>query len=208
MKFPSSPTSAVATCSRASPPAASCSPRSSPRARCARLCDRRRRDAERNGERSACVRLDRARRHRDHRRGPRRNGHRAARTTLPMIVADEIEADWSRVRIKQSPGDEKKYGNQDTDGSRSIRHFIQPMRLCGAAARRCWSRLRPSVGAWSCRGRGEEPRSDPCRHRASAGLRRSGGGRRRAADAAADQVQLKEPARSATSARATSRSST
>jgi len=35
----------------------------------------------------------------------------------------------------QSPGDEKTYGNQDTDGSRSVRHFIQPMRQCGAAAR-------------------------------------------------------------------------
>src|SRR5207244_3158352 len=33
------------------------------------------------------------------------------------------------------PGDEKKYGNQNTDGSRSMRHFIQPMRECGAAMR-------------------------------------------------------------------------
>ncbi len=40
------------------------------------------------------------------------------------------------MRVKQSPGDEKKYGNQNTDGSRSLRHFIQPMRQCGAAARR------------------------------------------------------------------------
>jgi isoquinoline 1-oxidoreductase beta subunit len=62
-------------------------------------------------------------------------GTGAARTTLPMIVADELEADWSKVRIRQSPGDEKTYGNQDTDGSRSVRHFIQPMRLCGASAR-------------------------------------------------------------------------
>jgi len=62
-------------------------------------------------------------------------GTGAARTTLPMIVADELDADWARVRIEQSPGDEKKYGNQDTDGSRSVRHFIQPMRLCGASAR-------------------------------------------------------------------------
>jgi isoquinoline 1-oxidoreductase beta subunit len=62
-------------------------------------------------------------------------GNGAARTSLPMIVADELEADWSKVRIVQSPGDEKKYGNQDTDGSRSVRHFIQPMRLCGASAR-------------------------------------------------------------------------
>jgi isoquinoline 1-oxidoreductase subunit beta len=59
-----------------------------------------------------------------------------SRTSLPMVVADELEADWSRVHVKQSPGDEKKYGNQNTDGSRSLRHFIQPMRQCGAAARR------------------------------------------------------------------------
>jgi len=62
-------------------------------------------------------------------------GTGAARTTLPMIVADELDADWQRVRIVQSPGDEKTYGNQDTDGSRSVRHFIQPMRQCGASAR-------------------------------------------------------------------------
>lgn len=62
-------------------------------------------------------------------------GTGAARTALPMIVADEMDADWARVRVVQSPGDEKIYGNQDTDGSRSVRHFIQPMRQCGAAAR-------------------------------------------------------------------------
>jgi isoquinoline 1-oxidoreductase beta subunit len=59
-----------------------------------------------------------------------------SRTSLPMVVADELEADWARVHVQQSPGDEKKYGNQNTDGSRSLRHFIQPMRQCGAAARR------------------------------------------------------------------------
>jgi isoquinoline 1-oxidoreductase beta subunit len=58
-----------------------------------------------------------------------------SRTSLPMVVADEMEADWSKVRIIQAEGNEQKYGNQDTDGSRSIRHFIQPMRTCGAAAR-------------------------------------------------------------------------
>ena len=58
-----------------------------------------------------------------------------SRTSLPMAVADEIDADWARVRVQQAPGDETKYGNQDTDGSRSLRHFIQPMRQCGAAMR-------------------------------------------------------------------------
>jgi isoquinoline 1-oxidoreductase subunit beta len=57
------------------------------------------------------------------------------RTSLPMIVADEMEADWTRVRVRQAPGDEEKYGNQDTDGSRSTRHYLIPMRQVGAAAR-------------------------------------------------------------------------
>jgi isoquinoline 1-oxidoreductase beta subunit len=57
------------------------------------------------------------------------------RTSLPMVIADEMEADWSRVSLMQAPGDEPRYGNQDTDGSRSMRHFIQPMRECGAAMR-------------------------------------------------------------------------
>ena len=57
------------------------------------------------------------------------------RTSLPMVVADEMGADWSRVKVVQAPGDEAKYGNQDTDGSRSTRHFLIPMRQVGAAAR-------------------------------------------------------------------------
>jgi len=59
-----------------------------------------------------------------------------SRTSIPMVVADEMEADWARVRIVQAEGDEKKYGNQDTDGSRSLRHHIQPARDIGAAVRR------------------------------------------------------------------------
>ena len=58
-----------------------------------------------------------------------------ARTSLPMIIADEMNADWSRVKIVQAPGDEPRYGNQDTDGSRSLRHHIQPARDIGAATR-------------------------------------------------------------------------
>jgi isoquinoline 1-oxidoreductase subunit beta len=57
------------------------------------------------------------------------------RTGMPMIVAEELEADWKRVRVAQAPGDEERYGNQDTDGSRSTRHFFTPMRRVGAAAR-------------------------------------------------------------------------
>ena len=57
------------------------------------------------------------------------------RTSLPMVVADEMNADWSRCTVIQADGNEQKYGNQDTDGSRSIRHFFMPMRNVGAAAR-------------------------------------------------------------------------
>ncbi len=57
------------------------------------------------------------------------------RTSLPMVVADELEADWNRVRVKQATAGEARFGNQDTDGSRSMRHFFEPMRRCGAAAR-------------------------------------------------------------------------
>jgi isoquinoline 1-oxidoreductase beta subunit len=57
------------------------------------------------------------------------------RTSLPLIVAEEMEADWSRVKVVQAHGDEVKYGNQDTDGSRSTRHYLIPMRQIGASAR-------------------------------------------------------------------------
>jgi isoquinoline 1-oxidoreductase beta subunit len=78
-------------------------------------------------------------------------GNGAARTALPMIVADELDADWARVRVVQSPGDEKTYGNQDTDGSRSVRHFIQPMRQCGAAARAMLEATPPKWGVDAAR---------------------------------------------------------
>ena len=57
------------------------------------------------------------------------------RTSLPLVVAEEMEADWKRVHVLQAHGDEVKYGNQDTDGSRSTRHYLLPMRQIGASAR-------------------------------------------------------------------------
>ncbi|WP_088156686.1 xanthine dehydrogenase family protein molybdopterin-binding subunit [Achromobacter xylosoxidans] len=57
------------------------------------------------------------------------------RTSLPMVVADEMEARWERVKVIQAQADEVRYGNQNVDGSRSVRHFLMPMRRVGAAAR-------------------------------------------------------------------------
>src|SRR6266852_5205255 len=57
-----------------------------------------------------------------------------SRTTLPLIVADELDADWKRVKIEQALGD-SRYGDQNTDGSHSIRSFYDAMRVAGATAR-------------------------------------------------------------------------
>src|SRR5210317_734721 len=56
------------------------------------------------------------------------------RTSLTSVIADEMDADWSRVKVRQAPGDDA-YGNQNTDGSRSIRTIYEPMRKMGAMAR-------------------------------------------------------------------------
>ena len=56
------------------------------------------------------------------------------RTSLTSVIADEMNADWSRVTVVQAPGDDA-YGNQNTDGSRSIRTIYLPMREMGAMAR-------------------------------------------------------------------------
>jgi len=56
------------------------------------------------------------------------------RTSLPLVLADELDADWNRVKIDQAIGD-KRYGDQNTDGSQSVRRFFDTMRECGATAR-------------------------------------------------------------------------
>src|SRR6266550_2898162 len=56
------------------------------------------------------------------------------RTSLPMIVADELDADWKKVRIRQADLD-KKYGRMGTGGSNSVRSMWTPMRQAGATAR-------------------------------------------------------------------------
>ncbi|MCG3163809.1 MAG: Isoquinoline 1-oxidoreductase subunit beta [Acidobacteria bacterium] len=56
------------------------------------------------------------------------------RSVLPTVLADELDADWKRVKIEQAIGD-AKYGNQNTDGSCSIRDFYDAMRQAGASAR-------------------------------------------------------------------------
>ena len=56
------------------------------------------------------------------------------RSVLPSVLADELDADWARVKIEQAIGD-AKYGSQNTDGSCSIRDFYDAMREAGSSAR-------------------------------------------------------------------------
>src|SRR2546430_3279773 len=61
-------------------------------------------------------------------------------TALPMLLAEELEADWSKIKIEFAPA-EKAYANpllfgmQATGGSRSVRAAYTPLRKAGAAAR-------------------------------------------------------------------------
>jgi len=57
-----------------------------------------------------------------------------SRTGLPQVIADELEADWDRLVFEPAYGD-KKFGDQNTDGSTSIRMFYDIFRRAGAAAR-------------------------------------------------------------------------
>lgn len=55
-------------------------------------------------------------------------------TSMAQIVADELEADWDTVKIVQAEGHER-YGDQNTDGSRSVRYNFHRLRTAGAAMR-------------------------------------------------------------------------
>jgi isoquinoline 1-oxidoreductase beta subunit len=69
-----------------------------------------------------------------------------SRTALPRVLADEMDADWNRVKVIQAVGD-PRYGSQDTDASASIREFFDVMREAGATVRLMLARA--AAGQWS-----------------------------------------------------------
>src|SRR6188508_2154714 len=57
------------------------------------------------------------------------------KTSFPMIVAEELDADWSKVKVLQAPLDAKKFDRQLTGGSGAIPHSWDRLRKAGATAR-------------------------------------------------------------------------
>ena len=64
------------------------------------------------------------------------------KTALPLLVAEDMDADWDKVRIVQAPSDAERYGNpgfygiQLTGGSETVRGYYQLLRLAGAQTRK------------------------------------------------------------------------
>src|SRR5260370_36390780 len=68
------------------------------------------------------------------------------RTSLPMILAEELEADWKQITIEQA-GASTLFGDQTTGGSASVRTTWDPMRKAGAQAREML--ISAAAQAWS-----------------------------------------------------------
>ena len=115
------------------------------------------------------------------------------RTSLPLVLADELDADWKRVKIDQAIGD-KRYGDQNTDGSHSIRSFFDTMRECGATAR--WMLIQAATQQWNVPASECSTEPHVVIHKATG--RRAGYGElvaeaSRLAPPKKEQIQLKKP---------------
>ena len=104
-------------------------------------------------------------------------------TSMPMLIAEELEVELQQVELAHAPPDDKLYGNQllgvqVTGGSTSVRAFWEPLRRAGATARS----MLVSAAAASLEGRSgllprRQGRGDPRADRPQArlwGARRAG----------------------------------
>jgi isoquinoline 1-oxidoreductase beta subunit len=91
-------------------------------------------------------------------------------TSLPMILAEELEADWKQVKVKGAPTrdeyNDPVFGMQLTGGSTSVRHMFEPLRKAGAAVREML--VSAAAETWGVSPRECEARQGWVRHRKSA----------------------------------------
>ncbi|NNK72098.1 MAG: xanthine dehydrogenase family protein molybdopterin-binding subunit, partial [Flavobacteriaceae bacterium] len=68
------------------------------------------------------------------------------RTSMPMLIAEELDMDWNKVIVEQAPYHPEKYGFQFTGGSQGIRSRWKPLRMVGATARQML--MEAAASAW------------------------------------------------------------
>ena len=86
------------------------------------------------------------------------------KTAVAQVVCDELEADWDKIVVAQAEGD-AKYGDQNTDGSRSIKDFFVPLRNAGAAAKEML--IQAAADEWGVNASECEARNHAVHHAAS-----------------------------------------
>ena len=117
-------------------------------------------------------------------------------TSLPLIIAEELDADWAKVKIVPAPLNEKIYGNPGfggmmyTAGSNAVTSYYQPLRMVGAQVRRVL--LDNAARKWGVAGRGTDHRAErgrACQIGPQAELWRHCGLRRSAGQGAGNQAR-------------------
>jgi isoquinoline 1-oxidoreductase beta subunit len=115
------------------------------------------------------------------------------KTSLPMLIAEELDADWTRLRIDDAPLD-RKYGGQGVGGSDAIRSDWDNLRRIGATARACL--ISAAASQWNVPAAECETSAQVVRHQASGRQASYGSLAARAATLTVPRdVPLKDPSR-------------